>query len=119
MNFDIKEALDAIFYKKDYKPPDDYNQFAINQVLGRYKSYVPILSAILPLSLPNQAHFDYLKKMSGYGKPSYVELKPVEKDSMIKYVMSYYKCSRLDAKDYLMFMSEQEKQSIKEYYEGE
>lgn len=119
MSFNLRDALNGILMKGKYEVGPDYSQFAINAYLGKYKQYVPVLDKILSLNLPNQAHFDYLKKNCGFGWPSKLEITVHEEDPMIKYVMEYYECSRLDARDYLMFMTEQEKDSIKDYYDGD
>lgn len=119
MSFDLRAALNGILMKAKYEVGPDYSQFAINAYLGKYKQYIPILEKILCLSLPNQAHFDYLKAKVGFGWPSKLELKVPEEDKMIAYIMQFYECSRLDAKDYLLFISDQKKADIKEYYEGD
>lgn len=119
MSFDLRAALNGILMKGKYDVGPDYSQFAINAYLGKYKQYIPILEKILCLALPNQAHFDYLKKHVGFGWPSKLEIKPVEDEPILKYIMDFYECSRLDAKDYLIFISDQEKHDLIEYYEGE
>ena len=118
MSFDLRSALNGIFMKAKYTVDADYNQFAINQYLSKYKQFMPVLTPILTLSIPNQAHFDYLAKSVGFGWPSKREIKVQEADPIIKYVMAYYECSRLDAQDYIMFMSKEERNSLIEYYEG-
>ena len=119
MSFNLKDALNGILMKADYTVGPDYSQFAINAYLGKYKQYIPMLNKIMCLNLPNQAHFDYIKKHAGFGWPSKVEIKPMEDDPMLRYIMDYYECSRLDAKDYLIFISDQEKANLKAYYEGD
>lgn len=119
MSFDLKAALNGLFMKGKYTVDKDYSQFAVNTYLGKYKQYIPILNKIMCLRLSNQAHYNYLKKNIGYGWPSKFEI-PVEKpDKMIEYLMQYYECSRLDAKDYILFITDQEKEKIKYYYEGD
>lgn len=118
MSFDLRSALNGIFMKAKYTVDTDYNQFAINQYLSKYKQFMPVLTPILNLKIPNQAHFDYLAKSIGFGWPSKREIKTVE-EPLVKYVMQEYECSRLDARDYLMFMSDQEKSALIEYYSEE
>lgn len=119
MSFNLKDALNGILMKAKYEVGPDYSQYAINAYLGKYKQYIPILNKIMCLNLPNQAHYDYLRKNAGYGWPSKLELKIPEEDPLIKYIMQFYECSRLDAKDYLIFISEQEKNDLKLYFEGD
>lgn len=119
MSFNLKDALNGILMKAKYEVGPDYSQYAINAYLGKYKQYIPILNKIMRLNLPNQAHYDYLRKNVGYGWPSKLELKTPEEDPLIKYIMQFYECSRLDAKDYLIFISEQEKNDLKLYFEGD
>lgn len=118
MSFNMLDALKGILTKEEYVVDREYNQFAINSYLGKYKQYIPILEQIMCLKLPNQAHYDYLRKMCGYGFPPKLELNIVE-EPIYKYIMQFYECSRLDARDYAMFMSEQEKKDLVEYYEGD
>lgn len=120
MSFNLKEALDGLFLKKTYKVPSDYSQYAVNMYLGKYRTFVPIVQQILCLNLPNQAHFDYLKRHIGFGWPPKVDTpKKEEGDHLEEYLMRYYECSRLDAKDYLKFIDEHEKKMLKDYFEGE
>lgn len=118
MSFNLLDALKGILMKADYSVDADYSQFAINSYLSKYKQYMPILEEIMCLNLPNKAHYDYLRKKCSYGFPPKRELKIVE-DPIYNYIMQFYKCSRLDAKDYAIFMSEQEKKDLVEYYEGD
>lgn len=122
MSFNLKEALDGLFLKKKYEVPSDYSQYAVNMYLGKYRTFVPIVNTILVLTLPNKAHFEYLKRNVGFGWPTKVEDKKKNDSKEVpieEYVMKYYECSRLDAKDYLKFMDEHEISIIKKFYEGE
>ena len=119
MSFNLFEALKGILMKEKYTVDADYSQFAVNLYLSKYKQYILVLDKIMCLKLSNQAHFDYLKKNTGYGIPRKQEIVEKEVEPIIKYIMQFYECSRLDAKDYLMFMSEEEKANLKEYYEGD
>ena len=118
MSFNLLDALKGILLKEKYTVDADYSQFAINSYLSKYKQYIPILEQIMCLKLPNQAHYDYLRKKCGLGFPPKRDLKIIE-DPIYKYIMQYYECSRLDARDYAIFMSESEKQALVEYYEGD
>lgn len=117
MSFDLKSALSAIFLKGKYEVAPGYSQFAINQYLSKYKQYIKIVSQLQTLKLPDAAHFKFLQKNTNYGWPPKVNLDKVEEDPTIEYVMRYYKCSRRDAKDYLLFMDKEDLDEIKFYYE--
>lgn len=119
MSFDLRAALNGIFMKGKYSVGPDYSQFAINQYLSKYKQYIVILEQIMCLKLSNQAHFDYLQKVVNFGWPSKREIKAAEEDPLIKYLMQAYECSRLDARDYLIFISDQEKADLIDYYKGD
>ena len=118
MSFNLKAALDGILTKAKYDVTPDYSQFAVNSYLSKYRPYIPILNKIMCLSLPNKAHYDYLRKTIPYGWPAKWEMKIPEENPILKYIMTFYKCSRLDAKDYLMFMSTEEQADLIDYYEG-
>ena len=117
MSFNLKDALNGIFMKGDYNVPKDYNQYIINYYLSKYKSYIEIVDILLPLRLPNKAHFKFLQKHIPYGWPRKVEIKEPEKSIDEEYLMRFYECSRRDAKDYLKFISKEELDQIKDYYE--
>ena len=117
MSFNLRDALSAIFTKTPYKVGPAYSQFAINQYLSKYKQYISLVAMISTLKLPDEAHFKYLQSNTGYGWPPKREIKADEVDPRIEYIMRYYKCSRRDAKDYLLFMDEEEIQSLVDFYE--
>ena len=119
MSFNLRDALNGIFMKAKYTPGGDYSQFAVNAYLSKYKQYIPVLEQIMWLKLSNRAHYDYLVKVIGFGWPSKREIQSIDEDPLLKYVMDFYECSRLDARDYLMFMSENDKVNLKDYYEGD
>ena len=119
MSFNLKDALNGLFMKVKYTVPADYNQFAVNMYLGKYKQYIPILEPILTLKLPNEAHFKYLQKKIGYGWPMKADPIKEEKDVRIEYLMRFYECSRLDAVSYLKFITKQQMDDIIDYYKEE
>lgn len=119
MSFDLRQALNALFNKEKYSIPADYSQYGINMFLAKYRSYLPVLEPLMLLTLNNKAHFKYLQKKLPYGWPRKVEPVKIEKDPIQEYIMRTYECSRRDAQDYLKFMSEYDKDELKDYYEGE
>ena len=121
MTFDLREALSGIFMKGKYEVPADYSQFAINQYLSKYKQYIKIVAQLQLLKLPNKAHFKFLQKNVGYGFPNKVDIDKtkIKIDPIVEYLMRYYECSRRDAKDYLLFIDEDEINEIREFYEFE
>lgn len=117
MSFDLREALTAIFTKGKYEVAPGYSQFAINQYLSKYKQYIKLVEQLSTISLPDAAHFKFLQKNTNWGWPQKVDLPKVEADPIVEYLMRYYECSRRDAKEYLLFMDEDELDHIRTYYE--
>lgn len=117
MSFNLRDALNAIFTKTDYIVPKDYNQFAVNLFLSKYKGFIEIVDMLLIKQIPNKAHFKFLQKNLPYGWPRKTELPQKKEDKKIEYVIRFYECSRRDALDYLKYMKEDELKNIIEYYE--
>lgn len=117
MKFNLAEALSAIFMKTKYEVGPDYSQYAIDLYLSKYKQYIGLVARLQLLKLPNAAHFKYLQKHTNFGWPHKVEIEREAPDPFIEYLIRYYNCSRRDAKDYLLYIDNDEKEFLKDYFE--
>ena len=66
-----------------------------------------------------QQILDYIEEQNQLYEQEYEQEMQEREEEIVEYVMKFYECSRLDAKDYLKFMSEEEQKSLRDYYEGE
>lgn len=96
-----------------------YNQFMINRFLSSYDYLVPILGLISTRKLSNKSHFTVLmelvKPMKHYF--NYKVYKKSEIDELLlKSILKEYDCGIREAKNYMTYISKEEKEELIEKY---